>query len=176
MIDQPFVRRADWRDAPEVLAMCYELHRENGMFRMSERKVREYIEVALNRKGAVIGVIGEPGKRLQGSIYLLVSDHWYTDEWHLQELWSYVRPEFRKSNNAKELVNFSKRCSDEFHIPTVISIVSNDRTRAKIGLFQRMLGTAIGAVFVYNGNRTGTVPTPSPPATKAVSLAQRAVG
>jgi len=170
----PFVRKADIRDEPELMAMCMELHRENGLFPMAEDKVRAYLRRAFSRNGAVIGVIGERGK-IEGSIYLLIGGFWYSEEWHLEELFSYVRPQYRKSNNAKELINFAKRCSDDLGIPAVIGIISNDRTKAKVQLYQRQLGTASGAFFVYNAPRTGTVPTPTP-ATQAVSPARQAAG
>lgn len=154
MTTMPIVRKADIRDEAELMAMCRELHRENGLFTMSEDKVRDFLRRAFDRQGAVIGVIGEPGK-IEGSIYLLIGGFWYSDEWHLEELWSYVRPQYRKSNNAKELINFAKRCSDELKVPAVIGIISNDRTKAKVQLYQRQLGTAAGAFFLYNAGRTG---------------------
>lgn len=158
MTANPIVRKADINDEPELMEMCKELHRENGLFPMSDDKVRQYLRRAFNRHGAIIGVIGERGK-IEGSIYMLIGGFWYSDEWHLEELWSYVRPQYRKSNNAKELINFAKRCSDDLAIPAVIGIISNDRTKAKVQLYQRQLGTAFGAFFVYNAPNTGAVPT-----------------
>jgi hypothetical protein len=149
----PIVRKADIRDEPEIMAMCRDLHRENGIFTMSDDKVRDYLRRAFAKQGAVIGVIGPPG-RIEGSIYLMISDFWYSQEWHLAELWSYVMPQYRKSNNAKELINFAKRCSDELKVPAVIGIISNERTKAKVQLYQRQLGTAAGAFFLYGG-KTG---------------------
>lgn len=154
MTHTPFVRKADIRDEPELMAMCLELHRENGLFTMSEDKVREHLRRAFLRQGAMIGVIGDRG-RIEGSIYLMIADFWYSEDWHLAELWSYVLPQYRKSNNAKELINFAKRCSDELKVPAVIGIISNDRTKAKVQLYQRQLGTAAGAFFLYNAGRTG---------------------
>ena len=170
------VRRADALDEPELMDMCRELHRENGLFEMSVPKVQHYLDMAFQRKGAVIGVIGDRN-RLEGSIYLSISDYWYSDEWHLAELWSYVRPQYRRSNNAKALIAFAKRCADEMKIPVIIGIVSNDRTQPKIALYQRQLGTAAGAFFLYNG-RTGTyaIATTAAPALLAVLPAQRAAG
>ena len=151
----PFVRKADIRDEPEIMAMCRDLHSENGLFSMDDTKVREHLRRAFAKQGALIGVSGPPG-RIEGSIYLMISDFWYSTEWHLAELWSYVMPQYRKSNNAKELINFAKKCSDELKVPAVIGIISNERTKAKVQLYQRQLGTAAGAFFLYGG-KTGQV-------------------
>ena len=37
------VRKADAGDAEEILAMCKEMHAENGMFTMSDKRVKELI-------------------------------------------------------------------------------------------------------------------------------------
>lgn len=142
------VRRADVSDTDEVMQMAREVHQEIGLFKFSESKVRSQLQMAFDRKGAVIGVIGNKG-RLEGSIYLLISDFWYTEDWHLGELWNYVRPEYRKSDNAQDLISFSKRCADELKLPAVLGIVSNEKTQAKVRLYERKLGTAVGAFFVY---------------------------
>jgi hypothetical protein len=81
---------------------------------------------------------------------MLISSFWYSDEYCLEELFSYVRPEFRRSSNAKDLVEFGKRCSKEIGIPLVIGVVSNIRTQAKVSLYKRQLSDPVGAYFAYN--------------------------
>lgn len=142
------VRKAAAADEPELLEMCRNLHSENGMFSMDDAKVSEMLHRAFNKKGAIVGVIGETGK-IQGAIFLLISTFWYTNDWCLEELFNYVRPEYRKSTNAKDLINFGKRCSDDLGIPLVIGVVSNERTRAKLGLYQRQLAEPVGAYFLH---------------------------
>jgi len=157
------VRKANRGDEDELMAMCRVLHAENGIFTMNEDKVRGYLRRAFDNKGAIIGALGLPGK-IEGSIYLLISNFWYSDDWHLEELWNHVLPQYRRSTNAKELINFAKRCADQLQIPLVIGVVSNERTEAKVRLYERQLSKPKGAFFVY------------PPATQAVSQAQRAAG
>lgn len=106
------VRKATLADLPELMEMCRELHLENAQFTMNDAKVTEMIQRAFNGKGAVIGVLGSTGT-IEGAILLLINSWWYTDEFCLEEIFSYVRPAFRKSTNAKELITFGKRCSDE---------------------------------------------------------------
>lgn len=142
------VRKATLADLPELMEMCRELHLENAQFTMNDAKVTEMIHRAFNGKGAVIGVLGGTGA-VEGAILLLINSWWYTDEFCLEEIFSYVRPAFRKSTNAKELITFGKRCSDELAIPLVIGVVSNERTRAKVGLYTRQLSEPSGAYFIY---------------------------
>ena len=143
------VRKAHRADEPEVMEMCRALHAENAMFAMNERKVREMLDRAFNQQGGIIGVIGPTGN-IQAAIYMLISSFWYSDEYCLEELFSYVRPEFRRSSNAKDLVEFGKHCSKEIGIPLVIGVVSNIRTQAKVGLYKRQLSEPVGAYFAYN--------------------------
>jgi hypothetical protein len=145
------VRIADRKDEDELMEMCRQLHRENGLFTLNEDKVRAMLHRAFNREGGIMGVIGEP-RNIEGMIYMLVSTFWYSDEPHLEELHSYVRMDCRKTNNAIELIDFAKWCSDTSGMPLVIGILSNKRTAAKVRLYQRQLKQPIGNFFWYKTN------------------------
>lgn len=146
------VRKALISDRGRILQMCRENHVENGQFSFSERKVTEMIDRAFNGGGAVIGVVGR--ERIEGMIVLLISQFWYTEDWCLEELQNYVSPEFRKSTNAKDMIRFAQRCSDEIGIPLVIGVVSNERTRAKMELYRRQMGDPVGGYFLHNPTRS----------------------
>lgn len=143
------VRKAVLADKPELMAICRTLHAENAMFSMNEVKVSKMLDRAFNGDGAIIGALGPTGA-IQGSIYLLITSFWYSDEFCLEELYSFVLPEHRKSENAKHLITFAKRCSTELGIPLVIGVVSNIRTQAKVGLYRRQLSDPVGAYFAFN--------------------------
>lgn len=143
------VRKAGPADKPELMELCRALHSENAMFSMNDAKVAQMLDRALNGQGAIIGALGPTGS-VQGAICLLITSFWYTDEWCLEELYSFVLPEHRKSENAKHLITFAKRCSTELQIPLVIGVVSNIRTQAKVGLYKRQLSDPVGAYFAYN--------------------------
>jgi hypothetical protein len=143
------VRKAVLADMPELMEMCRALSAENAMFKMNEDKVADMLKRAFDGKGAIIGALGPKGK-IEGAIYMYISQMWYSDEYFLEELWNHVLPQYRKSNNAKDLISFAKRCSSELGIPLVIGVVSNIRTRAKVGLYTRQLSDPVGAYFAYN--------------------------
>ena len=146
----PTVRVAQPSDEAEIMEMCRKLHAENGLFSFSEDKVRDYLHRCYNRKGAIIGVIGESGN-IQASTCLLISEMYYTRDWHLAELWNHVLEQFRASRNAEGLIAFGKKCSEEIGIPFITGIITNTRTAAKVRLYRRILGYPAGAFFVYNG-------------------------
>lgn len=148
------VRIATRADEERIMALCRDLHTENALLPMSEDRVRETIERAFSRDGGIIGVIGRPGEPLRGIIYVIIGRLWYSDDWVLEELFSYVPPEHRRSTYAQDLIDFAKRQADELRLKLMIGIISNERTEAKVRLYTRKLGPPAGAYFVYGG-RTG---------------------
>ncbi len=131
------------------MVMCRLLNEENGLFPMSEDRVRTVLKLAFDRRGGVLGVLGDPGK-IEAMIFMLISQMWCSDQWHLEELFNYCRPEFRKSNNAKTMMNFAKQCSEELRLPLIIGVITNSRTEEKVRLYQRQFSKPNGAFFVYN--------------------------
>lgn len=143
------VRKACPPDEPELMDICRAGFDEHRMFQMDDARVTTMLNRAFTGQGAIIGALGPTGK-IEGAIYLLISQFWYSSEWCLEELFCYVRPQFRKSTNAKDLIEFGKRCASELGLPLVMGIVSNERTQAKIGLYRRQLSDPVGAYFAYN--------------------------
>lgn len=149
MTDTPSVRIADASDEEEIMGLCRLLHAENGLFDMQESKVRDVLRMAFAKKGGMCGVIGKPGA-IEAVIYLLISQFWYSGDWHLEELFSFVHPDHRRSKNSDFLVEKAKEWSTTLNLPLVIGIVSNDRVLPKVRLYRKRLGNPSGAFFVYN--------------------------
>lgn len=145
------VRTALPSDEEEVMVMCRMLHEENGLFPMSEERVRNTLQMAFQRHGGVLGLIGDPGK-IEAMIFMMISQIWCSSQWHLEELFSYVRPEYRRSDNAKVLIKFAKQCSSELGLPLIIGVISNTRTEQKVKLYQRQFSKPNGAFFVFNSH------------------------
>lgn len=143
------VRKATVADRPEILDLCQQNWSENGQFSLNPHKVEAMIDRAFNGGGAIIGAVGQPGAMIEGFIFLLITQFWYSSDWCLEEMMNYVRPECRRSTHAKDMIAFGKRCSDELQIPLVIGVVSNERTKAKMALYQRQLGDPVGGYFLY---------------------------
>lgn len=123
------------------------LHPENGMFTVAPEKVRHQIKVSTDQQGGVIGLIKQD-KKIVASVGLELSQFWYSNQWFVSELWNFVLPEYRKSNYAKDLIDFSKWANESLNMMLVMGIMSTIRTEAKIKLYERRLGKMIGGFFV----------------------------
>lgn len=117
---------------------------------LDEMEAKKTFDLAFNRQGGIIGVIGTPGD-IKAMIFLLMSRFWYSRSYHLEELFNFVRPDLRKSpqNYASQLINFAKSCSDSINIPLTIGVLTNHRMEGKVRLYRRSLGVPAGAWFVH---------------------------
>ena len=149
----PKLRLALPEDLEEVLEMGRLLHAENGLMSLDEAMMRQAAEAAILHKQGIIAVIGK--NPIEAMIFLGLRQYWYSRDVHLEELLAYVLPQFRKSDNAKALIEFAKSAAAKLKLPLLIGILSNSRTAQKIRLYQRRLGEPSGAYFIFNG-RTGT--------------------
>lgn len=142
------VRLATAADKEEVMKLCRQLHGENGLMPMNEEKLSTQLEIALQKKGGFLGIIGAPGK-LEGVIFLIVSTYWYSNHPHLEELFLYVVPDCRRMKVAEQLMEFAKWCSDESGLPLIIGVMSTIRTKGKVRLYQRVFSEPAGSFFVH---------------------------
>lgn len=141
------VRMAKPGDENAIFKMLCLAQKENGIFSMSERKVRDFIRQATEQRGGIIGII-EGKHYIEASIGLIVENWWYTDQWSIGERWNFVHPNHRKSDHAKKLIEFAKWCSDSMQLDLEMGVISNERTEAKIRLYRRQM-PMVGAFFMY---------------------------
>src|SRR5271170_935875 len=146
----PPVRVGTRADEVDLLALCHELHADNGLFEMDDDAVKGMLNLAFDRKGGVIAIIDGEGE-IAAAIYMCLTKMWYTheDHVHLEELFSFVRPKYRKSKNAEALIEFAKNCAKTAAIPLFIGVLTNKRLEAKVRLYRKKLGLPSGAFFVY---------------------------
>jgi len=147
----PFVRPAVMGDFNDLLKIGHEALNENRIQGITpdEDMLREMAVEAINGRDAVVGCIGPVGA-LEGAIHLAVRQFCYTRSLHLEELWAYNRPEFRKSKNAQALLQFAKDLAVELKLPLLIGVLSTIRTEPKIKLYRRKLGEPAGAYWLFN--------------------------
>lgn len=146
------VRIIQHDEVEDVMRLCRELWKENGIFKINEDKVRSTLNRAFNRQGGILAGVGEKNK-LEGLLFILLSSFWYTNDTHLEELFLYVSPAHRKSRNAIELLKFAKWCSDETNFPLFIGILSDHSTARKEALYKRQLCEPKGSFFIYQKDR-----------------------
>ena len=151
---QTRVRFATMDDLNELMALCRNLARENAIAPMMDNLVFDLLVGCLTHRTGFVGVIGEPGK-IEGAMCLRWGSLWYNNSyWWLEDAFCHVLPEHRSSNNAADLMDWSSWWADSLGIPLMLGIVSNERTRAKIKLYERKLGPMSGALFLV-GAKTG---------------------
>ena len=149
------VRLAMPADEPELIALLRMMHREGGMRGLDIDCVKATFAKAFTRRGGILAVIGDSGQ-IKGALFLLISRMWYTSENHLEDLFLFVHPDHRRSDCARQLVEYAKKCSDDISremgakVPLLMGVFSAKRTAAKVHLYRRWLGFPVGAVFVHN--------------------------
>jgi hypothetical protein len=143
------VRCARPTDENSMMDFLRLMHEENGMFPMDNDKVRGILRRGIQRDRAIVGIIrGDKG--IEASVGLYVGVFWYAPDTtpHIEDLWTFVREDCRRTSHAKDLLAFSKWASSYLGFPLLMGILSNDRTAAKVRLYERQLGRAAGALFV----------------------------
>lgn len=145
----PAVIGATIDDLPEFMRLFRIMHGECGMFDLDENCIVETFNRAVKNKEGVIGLIkGERGD-IRAMLYLLITRYYYTQQFHLEELFNFVAPEFRKTNYADVLLKYADHCQKMLGIPLVIGVMTNSRMEAKVRKYRRHFGMPAGAFFVH---------------------------
>lgn len=149
------VRVGEPEDVDDVMSLALSATEENGFVNPSSSKLLSEIWHGLNLEKGVVGIIGERGKP-EGAVLLRIGAMWYSDDEVLEEKAIFIHPDYRsaKGGRARRLCEFSKQVSDSLGLPLIIGVLSDQRTEAKVRLYERQFGRPSGAFFLYNA-RTG---------------------
>jgi hypothetical protein len=150
------VRIATPDDLDEVMKLAMSACEENGFLNPNPMKLLQEIWPALHQDHGVVAVIGKTGGAIEGLVLLRIGSMWYSDMEVVEEKAIFIYPEFRsaKGGRAKQLCEFSKKVADSLGIPLIIGVLSNNRTAAKVKMYERAFGAPAGAFFLY-GAKTG---------------------
>lgn len=143
-------------DIEEIMVIAIQAAEENGFLEANPRKLAEEIYPALCQDHGIVGLIGRKGEAIEGIVVLRIGTMWYSDTPVVEEKAIFIHPEFRsaKGGRATRLCEFSKKVSDTLGIPLIIGVLSNNRTEAKVRMYERQFGKPSGAFFLY-GAKTG---------------------
>ena len=152
MNDNLIIRIATPEDVDDVMNLAMSACEENGFVNPNPTKLLAEIWPALKQDHGLVGVIGEVGGRPEGAILLRIGKMWYSDDDVIEEKAIFIHPDYRnaKGGRARRLCEFSKKVSSELGIPLMIGVLSNNRTEAKVRMYQRIFGEPSGAFFLYN--------------------------
>lgn len=152
------VRIATRKDEARIFRLLTEgptsLANENAMYPVAPAKVLQRIKQATQGQGGIIGLMEHEG-HIAGSVGVFLSQYWYTDKWHVEELWNFVHPDFRRLANAdgslkgvaSTLVDFAKWANEQMNVALHMGIMTLTRMEGKARLYDRKL-LRIGAFFM----------------------------
>lgn len=140
-------------DVHDIMNLALSACEENGFVEPNPAKLLAEIWPALNLDRGLVGVIGQPNQP-EGAVLLRIGSMWYSDHDVLEEKAIFIHPDYRsaKGGRARRLCEFSKQVADSLGIPLIIGVLSNDRTKAKVRLYERQFGEPSGAFFLYNAH------------------------
>ncbi len=104
-------------------------------------------------KNANIKYVEIDGKII-ASVGALFAQWWHTDDWHIDEMWNFVHPDYRKSTYAKDLITYMKWIAEQMGMSLHMGIITATKMEAKIRLYRRQI-TPVGALFVHNIQAAG---------------------
>lgn len=151
---ESIIRIANVADLDRVMAVLEGVHKENGFVSMSQMKVLGDVWSALNQDNGLIGIIEAADGEIEGVVVLRLGKMWYSNDDVLEEKLVYVPPQYRaaKGGRARRLCDFSKSISDKIGIPLIIGVLSNERTKGKMRMYERIFGAPAGAFFLYGAS------------------------
>jgi hypothetical protein len=146
------VRVGTPEDVDGVMAMALKASAENSFVQPLPERLLEEIYPPLCLDRGIVGIIGGIDDPYQGAIVLRIGKMWYSNEDVLEEKAVFVDPVYRaaKGGRARLFCEFAKRAALEMNLPLLIGVLSNDRTEAKVRLYERQFGKPAGAFFLWN--------------------------
>jgi hypothetical protein len=148
------IRLGTPNDINEVMNLALSACEENGFVQPNPQKLYNEIWPALNKVYGLVGVIGKPGGIIEGGILLRIGAMWYSDRMVLEEKAVFIHPDYRtaKGGRARKLCHFARETADTLDLPLMIGVLSDQRTEAKVRMYEREFGKPSGAFFLYKAN------------------------
>lgn len=146
------VRIASSEDEAEILRLMRMAHAEQPIASLSEDKLRTIIKIATDddpksRRG-IVGVIDGPNG-MEGYFCAVFSEWWFSTEWRIEELSTFVDPKYRDGKDFNSLIQFAKWAAESFGLILVLGITASERLLPKIRLYEKHINP-FGALFFYN--------------------------
>jgi N-acetylglutamate synthase-like GNAT family acetyltransferase len=151
------IRIATTDDMEEVMRLAIAASEDNSFIPASPALLAREIWPALCQDHGLCAVIGPPGGAIEGLVLLRVGAMWYSEQTVVEEKAVFVYPEFRaaKGGRARRLCEYSKHVAQELGLPLLIGILSNERTAAKVKLYERTFGPPSGAFWLVGATTGG---------------------
>jgi len=145
------VRLASPDDDAELVELLHAMHAETGSLgRFDPEMVLYAVRAGIDRRGGLCGVIrSNDNRRIEATVGLFMGGSWYSRDYHLFDLWTFVPERYRKSSHAKALIEFAKNAAVELRLPLMMTtVVTDHQTARRERLFERELPRS-GSVFLF---------------------------
>lgn len=152
MTDRPAtVRLAEPADDDALYDLLMALADE-GCFEYDEQRIRTYIRMGTQHDGGAHGIIDGDGC-IAGSIGIIWDRTWWSADYQLGQLWLFVRPKYRRSRYADDLMNWGKWFREQVEagaghkISLISSVISVNHLDMKLRWWRRHCGKMVGGIF-----------------------------
>jgi GNAT superfamily N-acetyltransferase len=144
--NQHKIRVATWDDAPQLWQLAWLAHRENGLFPLSQPKVKQLLTDLIDQRRGVVAVIG--GTILEACVWVTIGEgSWYTTSLSVADALLFVHPDYRGGLHAVRLLAWMKRFARDRQLPWMTAVVSKRRTQAKCKLYRKVGLRPVGEVY-----------------------------
>ncbi len=123
-------------------------------YALDEEMIREDIKLGTEHKGGYFGVVdGKPGE-LAGTIMIIWNRLRFTKRYHLEQIYLFVRPEYRKYGIADALMEWTKSLRLMIEkgaghpVHCFNTILSMKRLPAKARWWRKHCGEPVGYIFL----------------------------
>lgn len=151
------IRIGTTADMHECMELALTACAENAFLNFAPDKLAQEMWSALSLHHGIVGLIGRRGGKPEGIVLLRTGAMWYSNSPVVEEKAIFIHPDFRaaKGGRGRQLCEFSKSVSRKLGLPLLIGVLSNNRTEAKVRMYERIFGKPAGVFFLY-GAKTGT--------------------
>ena len=87
-------------DIDELMKLALSACDENGFVEPNPQKLLSELWHGLVLADGIVGVIGDPGKKLEGAVLLRIAEMWYSDSRILEEKAIFIHPDYRSAKGA----------------------------------------------------------------------------
>jgi len=133
--------RGEEKKIYDLLMLMYE---EVGIARLAPIKVVDEIERFMT-EGAIF--VARDGDDIIASVGIGPSQFWYSEDWHLQDSWTFVKKGYRRSRHALVLLKMVKDFAKTVGMPLAVGVFSPGGVEKKNKLFRRLF-TPVGEMFI----------------------------
>lgn len=140
------LRAATLDDADAIYDLLMGFYAENGVGKLYPAGVRQKIAALCDPSNGMI-VCAILGGRIVGCMGIELRRWFWSEQWTLAEVWTYVMPAARRSSAALRMLKEANAIAERYGVPFIFGVFTPVDTNRKKRLFSRF-GREFGATYV----------------------------